>query len=68
MKSNPSFRLAVMEKRLKDMIMLIELWSKYVDIIYASESEMNIMSLLRDDGLYENSSFDGMNSGDLSFA
>jgi len=50
MKTNQQFRLTVMEKRLKDIVMLLELWARYVDIIYASETEMNFLGMLKKEG------------------
>ena len=47
------------------MFQLLNIWQQYIDIIYAPESEINMIRVLKDNGLY--SSNDGSND-DISFA
>mmetsp|Transcript_33044 Transcript_33044/g.50646 ORF Transcript_33044/g.50646 Transcript_33044/m.50646 type:complete len:228 (-) Transcript_33044:542-1225(-) len=68
MATDINLRLTTMEKRLKDIFHLLELWTRYVDIIYATESEMNIMSILRDDGLFSKTGSEGMGADELTLA
>lgn len=50
MQKNPSVRLRQMQQRIEDMFRLLNLWSEYVEIIYAPESEINMMKILKDNG------------------
>lgn len=73
MKENAAYRLEVMQKRLEDLLRLLDSWQQYVDIIYAPEIEMNFMKVLKDQGQYSLDEEDraGQLSGaadELSFA
>lgn len=62
MQSDAGFRLKVMQKRLEDMFQLLNIWQQYVDIIYAPETEINMMKILKDNGQYSNAGdFDDIN-------
>jgi hypothetical protein len=52
MQREPGFRLKVMQKRLEDMFQLLNVWQQYVDIIYAPETEINMLKILKDNGQY----------------
>jgi hypothetical protein len=43
-----------MQSKLEKIFTLLNLWQQYVDIIYAPESEINIMKNLRDNGQLSN--------------
>lgn len=50
--SNDSNTLKVMQKRLEDIFNMLSLWQRYVDVIYASESEITALKAMKDNGLY----------------
>ena len=67
-KSDPSLRLKVMQKRVEDLFQLLNTWQQYVDIIYAHETEINMYRHLKDQGLY-GSILDGETvTEDMAFA
>lgn len=63
MQQDPGYKLKVMQKRLEDMFQLLNIWQQYVDIIYAPEHEINMLKIMKDNGLYSADSTD-----DVSFA
>lgn len=50
MKTDPGFGLRVMQKRVEDMFQLLNLWQRYVDIIYAPEGEIDVLIQLKEEG------------------
>jgi hypothetical protein len=50
MKSDPSFGLSVIQQRIDDIFKLLSLWSEYISIIYAPESEINMLKNMKDSG------------------
>lgn len=43
MREDVSLQLQVMQKRLEDIFELLNLWSKYIGIIYMSETETSMI-------------------------
>ena len=56
-----------MQKRLEDMFSLLNLWQQYVDIIYAPETEIDMIKTLKDNGIYS-SGADQTTLDEISFA
>lgn len=48
MKKNPVYRLEVMQKRLENLLHLLDLWQQYIDIIYAPEVEIDLKRVFND--------------------
>lgn len=46
MKKNPGYRLEIMQKRLENLLKLLDYWQQYIDIIYAPEVEINFKRVL----------------------
>ena len=65
MKQNPGYRLRVIQKRLDDMFQLLNIWQQYIDIIYAPESEIEMLKNMKDAGQL---GADGSTLDDVSFA
>ena len=66
MRKDVTFKLSVILKRLEDMFQLLDLWQQYVDIIYAPETEINVLKTLKDQGLLSNQGQGSID--DISFA
>ena len=66
MRKDVTFKLSVIQKRLEDMFQLLDLWQQYVDIIYAPETEINVLKTLKDQGLLSNQGQGSID--DISFA
>lgn len=65
MKSNPGYRIRVIQKRLDDMFQLLNIWQQYIDVIYAPESEIEMLKNMKDAGQMNQ---DGTTMDDISFA
>lgn len=48
MQKDAGVKLKVIQKRLEDMFQLLNIWQQYIDIIYAPESEINMIKNMKD--------------------
>ena len=43
LRNSPTLRLKTIQKRLEDIFELLNLWNQYVDVVYMSEAETNLL-------------------------
>ena len=46
LRNSPTLRLKTIQKRLEDIFELLNLWNQYVDVVYMSEAETNMLEAI----------------------